>query len=68
MSSPYAPTATASASALAAEHRVELHTLSHCARVEKKTNLVRAIEAAMDEALGQEATLNFPLAAHQHRL
>ena len=40
--------------------RVYLHAVSHSAHFNKKTNLARAIEAAMDEALDQEATMTYP--------
>lgn len=41
-------------------HRVRLHAVSHTAHFERKTNLVRAIEAAMDEALDQACIINMP--------
>ena len=37
-----------------------LRALSHSAAFGKKTNLVRALEAAMDEAADQLATVNYP--------
>lgn len=39
---------------------VHLAAMSHSARFDKKTNLIRAIEAAMDEALDQEETVLSP--------
>lgn len=42
--------------------RVHLHALSHTAQFAKNNNLVRAIEEAMEEALDQESTVNFPQA------
>ncbi len=41
---------------------VRLHALSHSARFGRKTNLVRAIEAAMEEALDQNDTVLVPAA------
>jgi biotin carboxyl carrier protein len=43
--------------------RVRLQAVSHSANFNKKTNLARAIEAAMDEGLDQEATLVYPMPA-----
>ena len=40
--------------------RTQLQMISHTAHFEKKGNLVRAIEAAMEEALDQELTINVP--------
>src|SRR5919109_1549410 len=40
--------------------RMHLETLSHSSRFGKKTNLTRAIEAAMDEAFDQEAIIVHP--------
>lgn len=40
--------------------RVQVRALSHSAHVARKTNLVRAIEAAMEEAIDQEGTVVFP--------
>lgn len=40
---------------------IEVQALSHSASFAKKTNLVRAIEAAMDEAADQLATVIFPV-------
>lgn len=39
---------------------IQLRALSHSAAFSKKTNLVRALEAAMDEAADQLATVVFP--------
>jgi RND family efflux transporter MFP subunit len=39
---------------------IHLHALSHSAAFGKKTNLVRALEAAMDEAADQLATVLYP--------
>lgn len=39
---------------------IEVHALSHSAAFSKKTNLVRALEGAMDEAADQLATVVFP--------
>jgi len=39
---------------------IYLRALSHSAAFGKKTNLVRALEAAMDEAADQFATVNYP--------
>ncbi|MEW6690534.1 MAG: GAF domain-containing protein, partial [Pseudomonadota bacterium] len=39
---------------------IELRALSHSAAFSKKTNLVRALEAAMDEAADQLATVVYP--------
>jgi multidrug resistance efflux pump len=41
--------------------RVRLQAVSHSANFGKKTNLARAIEAAMDETLDQEATVVYPM-------
>lgn len=41
-------------------HHIRLKALSHSASFEKKANLVRALEAAMDEAIDQQATLLAP--------
>jgi multidrug resistance efflux pump len=41
--------------------RVRLRAVSHSANFGKKTNLARAIEAAMDEALDQEAVVVYPV-------
>lgn len=40
--------------------QVRLQAMSHSAQFDKKTNLVRAVEAAMDEALDQKETLVYP--------
>jgi len=40
--------------------RMQLRAVSHSANFAKQTNLVRAIEAAMDEALDQGATVVYP--------
>jgi RND family efflux transporter MFP subunit len=42
---------------------IQLRALSHSAAFSKKTNLVRALEAAMDEAADQLATVQFPARA-----
>lgn len=42
--------------------RMHLRAVSHSAHFGKKTNLARAIEAAMDEALDQEAVIVYPAA------
>ena len=39
----------------------QVRALSHSASFSKKANLIRAIEAAMDEAIEQESTINFPV-------
>jgi RND family efflux transporter MFP subunit len=39
---------------------IEVHALSHSAAFSKKTNLVRGVEAAMDEAADQLATVVLP--------
>ena len=41
-------------------HHIKLQALSHSASFEKKANLVRALEAAMDEAIDQQATVLMP--------
>ena len=41
-------------------HHIELKALSHSASFEKKANLVRALEAVMDEAIDQQATILVP--------
>lgn len=41
--------------------RIQVRALSHSAAFSRKTNLLRAIEAAMDEAADQLATLVFPV-------
>jgi hypothetical protein len=41
-------------------HRMRVRALSHSAQIGKKTSLVRAIEAAMDEALDQQTTIVHP--------
>lgn len=41
-------------------HHIKLQALSHSASFEKKANLVRALEAAMDEAIDQQATILVP--------
>ncbi len=41
---------------------IRLKTISHSARFGKRTNLTRAIEAAMDEACDQEALMVYPSA------
>jgi len=41
--------------------RVQVRAVSHSAHFGKQTNLVRAIGAAMDEALDQRATVVYPL-------
>ena len=41
-------------------HHIKLRALSHSASFEKKANLVRALEAAMDEAIDQQATVLMP--------
>jgi len=41
-------------------NKVRLQALSHTSHVEKRTNLIRSLEAAMDEALDQEATIVYP--------
>jgi multidrug resistance efflux pump len=60
---------TAVASALACDrvslgftrgHRVRVRALSHSATFQKRANLVRAIEGAMEEALDQGVTLVYP--------
>jgi biotin carboxyl carrier protein len=43
--------------------RIQLEALSHSAQFGKRSNLVRAIEAAMDEALEQRRSLVFPAAS-----
>ncbi|MBI2875412.1 MAG: HlyD family efflux transporter periplasmic adaptor subunit [Candidatus Tectomicrobia bacterium] len=40
--------------------RVRLRAISHSAQFGKQTNLVRAIETAMDEALDQQAVIVYP--------
>jgi multidrug resistance efflux pump len=40
--------------------RTRLRAISHSSHAGKKTNLIRAIEAAMDEAVDQEATVVYP--------
>ncbi len=40
--------------------RVQLRAMSHSAQFDKKTNLVRAVEAAMDEAFDQKETVVYP--------
>lgn len=42
-------------------HHIQLKALSHSASFEKKANLVRALEAAMDEAIDQQATIVVPV-------
>jgi multidrug resistance efflux pump len=42
------------------ERRVYLRSMSHSAQFGKKTNLTRAIEDAMEEALDQEAVIIYP--------
>ena len=44
----------------AGRRRTQLQMISHTAHFEKKANLVRAIEAAMEEALDQGSTVNLP--------
>lgn len=39
---------------------VKIAALSHSADFGKKANIIRAIEAAMDEAIDQQATIQFP--------
>jgi multidrug resistance efflux pump len=53
--------------------RSRLRAISHSSHSGKKTNLIRSIEAAMDEAIDQQATLvhpppseKFPIGAHAH--
>lgn len=41
-------------------HHIHVHALSHSAAFGKKTNLIRALEAAMEEAADQLATIVFP--------
>jgi hypothetical protein len=41
--------------------RTRVRAMSHAGAVEKQTNLVRAIEAAMDEALDQGITVVYPV-------
>jgi hypothetical protein len=69
----FAAAATAVATELASEflcervsigfikgHHIKLRALSHSASFEKKANLVRVLEAAMDEAIDQQATILVP--------
>ena len=44
--------------------RIKMEAVSHSAEFGKKTNLVRAIEAAMDEALDQESIIQHPEASN----
>lgn len=46
--------------------RVKLRALSHSALFGRQMNLIRAIEAAMEESLGQLATLQFPEPSPEH--
>ena len=53
--------------------RTRLRAISHSSHSGKKTNLIRSIEAAMDEAVDQQATVvhpppseKFPVGAHAH--
>lgn len=53
-------------------NKVRVRALSHSAAFGKRTNLIRCIEASMDEALDQGASISFPTgedlprAAHAH--
>ena len=49
---------------LVSRGRVRLEALSHSARFAKRSNLARAIEAAMEEALDQQQELVWPEPAH----
>ena len=40
--------------------RIRMEAVSHSAEFGKKTNLIRAVESAMDEAYDQEAIIRFP--------
>jgi hypothetical protein len=42
--------------------RVKLHAVSHSAQFKERTNLLRSIAAAMDEAIDQGATIAYPAA------
>ena len=42
------------------KHKIELSALSHSAHFKAQSNLVRAIEAAMDEAIDQEGAIIYP--------
>lgn len=42
--------------------KVKLHAVSHSAQFKERTNLLRSIAAAMDEAIDQGATIAFPAA------
>jgi len=44
-------------------HHVRVNVLSHSAEFGKQTNLVRAIESAMEEALDQDAVIVYPTQA-----
>ena len=53
--------------------RSQLRAISHSSHAGKKTNLIRAIEAVMDEAIDQQATVvhpppseTIPMGAHAH--
>lgn len=43
---------------------VQVHALSHAAQYDKRSNLIRDIGLAMDEALDQESTLVYPETQH----
>ena len=55
--------ATGSAWGLRNGRKLRVRALSHSAEFGKQMNLVRAIEAAMDEALDQQAVIVYPLPA-----
>ena len=40
--------------------RVKLHAVSHSAQFKERTNLLRSVSAAMDEAIDQGATITYP--------
>lgn len=48
--------------------RIQVKVMSHTAEFDKQTNLVRAIGAAMDEAVDQAATVAYPLSAESDPL
>jgi len=41
--------------------RVKLHAVSHSAQFKERTNLLRSVAAAMDEAIDQRASVAFPV-------
>ncbi|MDA0824814.1 MAG: efflux RND transporter periplasmic adaptor subunit [Proteobacteria bacterium] len=50
-----------------ADQKTSLATISHSANFKEQSNLVRSIEAAMDEAIDQEAAIIYPAFEHDQR-